>query len=375
MHKNDQHDRNILALLRMAPPITGETIGNEAILDLLKEMYGENSISLIRFNRRRHKTRASGTLDVYDLTHTIVFVLPRTLATLILKRFTHFYFVPSSNRLGLTVDILILIIARLTGVKPIAHSRSGAFTRSFEENNITKIEETFLKLVHKVIFLSYELSLPAKRIDEEKCSVIFNTIDEAVMPHAPVQRDSNKISVLFAGNFYESKGYIDLLDSLELISQEHKDRFSFTFCGLWPMSELDKQQNFLVEVERLKTNYDIRYLGPITDRAQLSKIYSQSDFLCLPTYYPVEAQPRSIIEAMSHGLGIITTAHASIPEMLNGANFVKWVKAKSPEQIASAVESILTVGSLDQTRRDSIAHYLKYFSRESARKKLEYIFL
>ena len=37
--------------------------------------------------------------------------------------------------------------------------------------------------------------------------------------------------------------------------------------------------------------------------------------VCLPTYYPMEGQPISIIEAMGFGNFIVTTNHAGIPDI------------------------------------------------------------
>jgi hypothetical protein len=60
-----------------------------------------------------------------------------------------------------------------------------------------------------------------------------------------------------------------------------------------------------------------------------------------PTYYLGENQPVNLIEAMAHGLPIITTRWRSLPEMFP-ADYPGLVSIKSPERIAAAILNVMT---------------------------------
>jgi glycosyltransferase involved in cell wall biosynthesis len=71
------------------------------------------------------------------------------------------------------------------------------------------------------------------------------------------------------------------------------------------------------------------------------KILETIDILALPTYYPWEAFPISILEAMSRGKMVISTDRAAIPDILTDLDGNKCgciVGERSPEQIYNAIK-------------------------------------
>jgi len=70
------------------------------------------------------------------------------------------------------------------------------------------------------------------------------------------------------------------------------------------------------------------------------EIVKTVDIVALPTYYPSEAFPMSIIEAMSYGKLVISTHRAAIPDMLtglDGENCGILVQEKSVDDIEKAI--------------------------------------
>jgi len=64
------------------------------------------------------------------------------------------------------------------------------------------------------------------------------------------------------------------------------------------------------------------------------------DILALPTYYPFEAFPISILEAMSLGKLVISTRRAAIGDMLTtekGQNCGLFVREKNVDDIVTAI--------------------------------------
>ena len=60
---------------------------------------------------------------------------------------------------------------------------------------------------------------------------------------------------------------------------------------------------------------NIEYLGNFIDGERKKELYLSSHIFCLPTYYPYEGQPISILEAYATGCVVITTPHGGIPDI------------------------------------------------------------
>ena len=87
-------------------------------------------------------------------------------------------------------------------------------------------------------------------------------------------------------------------------------------------------QHDLLEKINILNNTD--YLGVVSGKLK-TELLSWGNVFCLPTYYSMEGQPISIIEAMGFGNFIVTTNHAGIPDICNRKNslFVQKRDSKS----------------------------------------------
>jgi len=59
---------------------------------------------------------------------------------------------------------------------------------------------------------------------------------------------------------------------------------------------------------------------------------------CLPTYYPNEGQPISILEAMANGCAIVTTDHGGIKDVVTKENGI-FVGKSNPCDLKNALQS------------------------------------
>jgi glycosyltransferase involved in cell wall biosynthesis len=86
----------------------------------------------------------------------------------------------------------------------------------------------------------------------------------------------------------------------------------------------------------------------------------------LPTAYPWEGQPISIVEALAYGLPVIATRYRGIPEqVIDGYNGFL-LEEKSPHLIADAVETLWKNPTLyEQFNKNAIEHYQKNFTRDA----------
>lgn len=149
--------------------------------------------------------------------------------------------------------------------------------------------------------------------------------------------EKSDLHILFLSNMIESKGYLDLLDALQIL-KERTIRFRATFAGGWEADQDEK--DFATRVQAYGLESCVRHLGSVRDRSLVRQLFLEADVFVLPTYYPTEAQPLSIVEALNAGTPVITTRHASIPKMIVGDRDGLFVEQRDPGSIAEALNHL-----------------------------------
>jgi len=169
----------------------------------------------------------------------------------------------------------------------------------------------------------------------EKIFICHNGVPNDVQPskeeiEKKLNRDKGKLKLLYLSNLMEEKGILDLLNSLRYL-EEKKIDFNLDLAGNIEKN-LEKDVFELIEKHKDRVNY----LGVVAGEEK-RKLLLKSDIFLLPTYYPIEGQPISILEAMTNACAIITTNQGGIGDIfekdINGVECVK----KKPSSISTAI--------------------------------------
>ncbi|MFW5803803.1 MAG: glycosyltransferase family 4 protein [bacterium] len=253
------------------------------------------------------------------------------------------YFVPAVRPLSHFKDIILLILFNYKFDRIICHIRSGEFDNLFR-NPLSKLSTKYLiKKSTSFVFLSQKLSDRCRKwIPQHKRKVIYNFIDKeiSISKEDAVGIIEEKVNTdyfnfAFISNLIETKGYKILLDAFREVSKKKSRNIRLYLIG-------DGTAKTIHEITALtKKRKDILYLGKISDRKELKKIFEKIHVFVLPTYYKTEAQPRSIIEALNFGIPVISTIHASIPEIISHNYNGKLVPPKNIENLVQAMEDLL----------------------------------
>lgn len=116
-----------------------------------------------------------------------------------------------------------------------------------------------------------------------------------------------------------------------LLKEQVNLRMRLTIAGAF-LTQDDRDQ---FENWQRQHPQEAEYAGFLDEEAKRS-LLRRSDGLCFPTYYPPEAQPVSVIEAMAFGLFVVASTWRGIPELLpNGYPFL--VESREPEAYARAL--------------------------------------
>ena len=174
---------------------------------------------------------------------------------------------------------------------------------------------------------------------EKKC-IIFNNIDieintsefERVVNKKPGSV-KEKVKVAYLSNFLKSKGYMALIESAKEVGC---DDYEFSLYGAFPSKESEDIVRSIVEKCKNVNIYDA-----ILDRNKIKALLEETHIFALPTFYPNEAQPRSIIESLNYGIPVVVTQHASIPEMVN-SSCAFFIDEQAPFEIAQRIKNILS---------------------------------
>lgn len=256
------------------------------------------------------------------------------------------YFTSSRTPLGFTRDLWVILLSRCFGQGRLINHLHGADFLSFRK----KMPAPFQWLIDKAysrincsIVLSKEMKGQYSRYPNMDIKVIPNFYDptevftfETKERKAPNQH----LNVLYLSNIMCSKGILDLIQACELYAATGR-RIKLKIAGspvgdhLMSASQIEAAVN-----SRLS---DFISLEGVVVGHQKAKLLNWAHVLCLPTYYPTEAQPISLIEGLAAGCYLISTRQGFIESIYNEQSGC-FVDAMSPESICSALIRATSLG-------------------------------
>ena len=133
--------------------------------------------------------------------------------------------------------------------------------------------------------------------------------------------------LVFLSNLLTEKGIGELLHAVKML-KELNVKFELRIAG-----DIDnkRKESFL---ESVSTYTEVEYLGVVRGEAK-EELLRWSNIFVLPTYFQMEGQPISILEAMVMRNCIVTTEHAGIPDIVKEKINGYFCEARSAESLAT----------------------------------------
>lgn len=179
------------------------------------------------------------------------------------------------------------------------------------------------------------------------------------------REQGGEVRVLFLALCSRDKGVFDALESVALANAagaagRHALRFRLVVAGTFPTPELERE--FDERTRELGHQDRVERIGFVQGEAKLAALRA-ADLFLFPTYYSAEGQPLSLLEAMAHGLPLVTTRWRAIPGLLP-AGYPGLVEPRVAEAAAQALVTMATRsdGSLERIefeRRFALTAHLK----------------
>jgi glycosyltransferase involved in cell wall biosynthesis len=328
---------------RFPPPIDGQTMATQRLADLLADAYSvqranvspgtagfvESAVRL-RMGKVRHyaalRRRLRDTLNAAQGAPVLWTSI-------------------SPAPLGHLRDRLVVLPAFRQDQPVYAVVHWGNFDRVFRAPATAASARRMARRLRGFVFLNEQLAERcASWIPSAQRFVIPNTVDAAlcyadaeIAAKQARRRGRTVLRLLFLSNMIPSKGYFDVLDAVHLLHARDVP-VEAVFAGGWE-SDADRKA-FEAAVAAYGLTHRVTHLGSVSDRARIRALYLDADVFLLPTYYPTEAQPISVIEALSAATPVVTTQHASIPAMVREGQEALFVPPRAPEAIAAALERL-----------------------------------
>ncbi|MEX9841461.1 glycosyltransferase family 4 protein [Providencia rettgeri] len=251
------------------------------------------------------------------LLKNIIFYLSYILTLPLHKGEKIVYLTSSRSLMGFFRDALVILYAKIFSFKIINHLHGADFL-SFRENSKLKFLIDYVyKKINKSIVLFPKMREQYAMYPAMEVFAINNATDFQPLPRI-VSTSRKGLTVGYLSNIMYSKGIFDLINAVNQLVDKGYNIKLIIAGEILGDSYLNLESTKNSFLEKIKKPF-IKYHGSI-DGKQKQLFLQETDLFCLPTFYPTEAQPISIIEAMLAGCTILTTKHNYLSEMIDERN-------------------------------------------------------
>jgi glycosyltransferase involved in cell wall biosynthesis len=130
----------------------------------------------------------------------------------------------------------------------------------------------------------------------------------------------------------EEKGIFDLLEALRILEEKGFEYEAKIAGNLYTTNE-KKIQTYINTLKNTK------YVGVVSGKNKKDLLLWSNIFI-LPTFYKMEGQPISILEAMATGNIVLTTRHAGIPDIFQNEINGYYVEKNNSNSIVETIQSL-----------------------------------
>jgi glycosyltransferase involved in cell wall biosynthesis/O-antigen ligase len=276
------------------------------------------------------------------------------------------YITPGQTFFGITKYSFFILLASFLRKDLIIHVHGNYIGTQYQELKGLK-KKLFRFLISKFtkgIVLSASLkSNLTPFLDDDKIFVLYNFAEEYLYKDTESYEKPVTLRISYLSNLMEEKGVLYLLDALKAMEVKNVP-YKAKIAGNIDESLKDSIKE---KIDALKYT---DYLGVVYDQEK-KELLGWSTIFVLPTFYKMEGQPISILEALSTENVIITTDHAGIPDIIK--NKIQGYIVK-PKDSASILDSFLYLNKnkvkILEVGKNNKKYFIKNFTVEIFSKEI-----
>ncbi|WP_430972676.1 glycosyltransferase family 4 protein [Sunxiuqinia rutila] len=326
-------NKKVLFLLHIPPPVHGSSMVGKYIKEseLINQAFVSRYVNLLASKEVRYSGKASLQKIVG------VFILfYRLLKELIYYKPDLCYLALTTTGFAFYRDVILVVLIRTFRVKRIFHLHNKGVVQHDKSWFNKKLYE-FVFWDAEVILLSKFLYADVEAyVLPENVHVCANGIPEKT-GEAKLNRfsEAGLVKILFLSNLIETKGVYILLEACKIL-KEGDIQVSIDFIG--GEGDISAEQ---FEAKARELGLDtVRYLGKKFGEEK-NRAFKEADIFAFPTYYPNECFPLVLLEAMQHGLPVVSTPEGGIADIVEDSKTGFLVPQRSAEQVATKLKFLI----------------------------------
>lgn len=233
--------------------------------------------------------------------------------------------ITTPGQMALVRDILILLLARVVGIRSVYHIRFGRvpILLAREAGLEVRLFKFAARLAEVVISIDKKTfdavsSLPRVR----RSLLIPNCYDPAVLPAVNAELKQ----VVFIGWVIPTKGIEELLDAWSSLRRDG-----------WTLLVVGPGDPDYVNSLALRSDDSVKFLGSMS-HPKAMEVLASASMLVLPSH--TEGFPNVVLEGMALGKAVVATGVGAIPEMLTN-ECGTLVPVKDSQSLAAAIGDLI----------------------------------
>ena len=331
---------SVLFLGPLPEPLTGHALACRVLLDGLVL---HERVEVIDLNKSGFKQGVDSLERILQVGHILWRVWRSRNACDVI------YFTITESIAGNLKDLLIYLLCfrRLSRMVIHLHGGAGLIELLRKRAILEAANSFFMKRLGAAIVLGERhVAIFEGRIDRSRIHIVPNFAeDEVFVDAASVDAkfdEAGPLRVLFLSNMHPGKGHLELAAAFLMLDERARARMQVDFAGAF-----ESEEQRLQFVELAGRDSRMRYHGSVRGAAKIA-LFRRAHVFCLPTYYPYEGQPISILEAYAAGCAVITTDHSGIGDIFQHAVNGFEVSKRSAPALKEALEK--AGAGIDQLR-------------------------
>lgn len=263
------------------------------------------------------------------------------------------YMTPGQTFFGITKYTFFILVSFIFKKELIIHVHGNYLGKQYQNLRGFK-KKIFYFLISKFtkgIVLSNSLKQNLTPfLNEKNIHILYNFAEDFLVENE-LEVDNSILKISYLSNLMEEKGIFYLLDSLKELENRgvsYKARIA---------GNIDKNLKGKI-LNKLSNLKNTTYIGVVYNKDK-KELLNWSNVFVLPTFYRMEGQPISILEALATKNVIISTKHAGIVDVIENNKNGFLVNKKDSNSIT---EQLIKLNA-NKTKISEICSYNKlYFS-------------
>lgn len=354
----------ILFVGPVSPPVTGQSLACDVLIEALEPVYDIELVNLAHDRLDNSRVRFGHVLSVLGKVRRVRRGV---------KNADIIYYTGAESIGGNLKDVLIYIACLGKLPRVIMHLHGGAGMRRLMRGKtgfFRALNRPFLSRLGAVVVLGERLrDVFRDAVPDDKLEVVANFSEDEFFttPEAISAKfaDSATIRMLFLSNMLPGKGHIEIVEAYGQLTMAERDRLVIDFAGCFDSETA--QAAFLYSIRSFR---NLQYRGVVRG-AHKKALLNDAHIFALPTYYPYEGQPISILEAFASGCAVVTTDHSGIFDTFtDGMNGIAVDKQSAPSLAAAFRRIIADPQALALVATANLAHAKARFTTDRYTKDL-----